>query len=178
MKNMEIWKPIKDFENLYEVSNFGRVKSLNYRHTEKERILKPSKSNNDGYLQVCLTKDKKTYCKRIHRLVAEAFIPNPNNYREVNHKNENKTDNRIENIEWCDRTYNINYGDRNSKMINNRKGKTAPKEIIQYTKEGIIINKWNSISDINKQLGYSTGNISACCSGKRNTSYNCKWEYA
>lgn len=173
----EIWKPIKDFENLYEVSNKGRVKSLNYRHSGKEKLIKIS-LDNLGYMHVGIFKEGKHYCKRVHRLVAEAFIPNPNNYKEINHINEDKTDNRVENLEWCTRKYNVNYGDRNYKMVKNRKGKTARKEVIQYTKEGKIIKKWDSITDVGKELGYSTGNIYSCCLGKRNTSHKYIWRYA
>ena len=109
----EIWKNIKGYEGLYQVSNLGRVKSLerkdNLGRKVNEKILK-NRNATHGYIAVILSKDsnKKTY--RVHRLVAEAFIPNPNKYLEVNHKDENKSNNRIDNLEWCDRKYNCNYG--------------------------------------------------------------------
>lgn len=113
---MEIWKPIANYEGLYEVSNEGNVRSLNYRHTGKVQVLKLS-VNRYGYLQVNLhSKEGKQKTYKVHRLVAQAFIPNPNNLPEVNHKDENKTNNCVENLEWCDRKYNNNYGSRNEKM--------------------------------------------------------------
>ena len=101
----EIWKPIKGYESLYEVSNLGRVKSLKWG---KERILRTDKSNN-GYLRVVLCKDGKKKKYLVHRLVCESFLPNSNNLPEVNHKDENKTNNKVDNLEWCDRTYNNRY---------------------------------------------------------------------
>lgn len=109
---MEIWKDIEGYEGLYQVSNEGRVKSF---WSGKEKILK--QHNCKGYLEVGLYKkeDKQKY-KLIHRLVAETFIPNPNNLPQINHKDENKTNNSVDNLEWCSRSYNINYGSRNEKV--------------------------------------------------------------
>ena len=109
---MEVWKDIKGYEGLYQVSNLGNVMSLHYRGTKnKKQLLKPAKDK-DGYLSIALYKDGKTKQYRVHRLVASAFIPNPNNYSQVNHINEIKDDNRVENLEWCTAKYNNNYGDR------------------------------------------------------------------
>ena len=104
---MEEWRDIQGYEGLYMVSNLGRVKSLNYHRTGKERIMKPS-DNGHGYLFVVLCKDGKDKNCRINRLVAQAFLPNPDNLPEVNHKDENKYNNCVENLEWCDRSYNVN----------------------------------------------------------------------
>lgn len=114
MKIIEQWKPIEGYEGLYEVSSLGSVKSLNYNRTGKERILK-SQNNGKGYLLVALCRDGKRKFFQIHRLVATAFIPNPNNYPHINHKDENPLNNIVNNLEWCDAKYNANYGTRNER---------------------------------------------------------------
>lgn len=111
----ETWKPIKNYEGLYEVSNKGQVRSLNYKRTGEIKILK-LRVNKYGYLQVHLSKNGKHYAKSIHRLVAQTFIPNPNNYSQVNHKDEKRDNNNVENLEWCNCKYNNNYGNRNKKI--------------------------------------------------------------
>ena len=120
--NKEIWKDIKGYEGLYQVSNFGRVKSLTKYHKtkkgyfSKERILKLIR-NERGYLLVGLCKNWKKQKVFVHRLVAETFIPNPNNLPQVNHINEfEKDNNSIDNLEWCTCKYNCNYGTRNKRI--------------------------------------------------------------
>ena len=119
----EEWRPIEGYEGLYEVSNLGRVRSLdmyvksrygNYR-LHKGKVLSPAKDTN-GYLFVNLTYNGKHNTIRVHRLVALTFIPNPDNLPEVNHKDEDKSNNRVDNLEFCDRKYNINYGSRKDKV--------------------------------------------------------------
>ena len=117
---MEIWKDVVYFEGLYQVSNLGRVKSLNYSRTGREKVLKPSKTN--GYLQVYLYKEGKSKRFSIHRLVAFAFIPNPNNLPIVNHKDEDKSNNCVDNLEWCTVAYNNNYGTKNQRQAESLKG--------------------------------------------------------
>lgn len=128
---MEIWKPIKDYEGLYQVSNLGRVKSLeridSLGHKRKEKIFKPRKDKY-GYLRVSLWKDGKGKMVSIHRLVAIHFIPNPDNLPEVNHKDENKENNTLSNLEWCDRKYNNNYGTRIQRFSESHKGKHHTEE--------------------------------------------------
>ena len=120
---IEEWRPIEGYEGLYEVSNTGRVRSLdmyvksrygNYR-LHKGKVLSPAKDTN-GYLTVILSCNGKHNSIRVHRLVAKTFISNPDNLIEVNHKDEDKTNNSVENLEWCDRKYNINYGSRKDKV--------------------------------------------------------------
>lgn len=104
---MEIWKDIKDYEGLYQISNYGRVKSLSNSQKRKEKILKPEIRT--GYYSINLCKNGNQKNTRIHRLVAEAFIPNPDNLLCVNHKDENKLNNKVENLEWCTHLYNYHY---------------------------------------------------------------------
>ena len=106
MEGKEIWKDILGYEGKYQVSNWGRVKSLNYNNTGKEGIMKLTKDGN-GYLQVQLHKDGKVKECRVNRLVAQAFLENPDNLPEVNHKDKNRSNNKLENLEWCDRKYNL-----------------------------------------------------------------------
>lgn len=142
---MEVWKDVKDYEGLYQVSNLGNVKSLErYAHTSntrynkhrllRERILKPGK-NKDGYSVVVLRKDCKGKSYYIHRLVAEAFLPNPHNLPEINHKDENKENNHVDNLEWCTHIYNGNYGTINIRKRNQRLGFKHSEETRQRISE-------------------------------------------
>ena len=121
----EIWKDISGYEGLYQISNLGNVKSLNYSRTGKERILKPG-TDKDGYLLVTLYKNRNKRPFKIHRLVAKAFIPNPDNKSDVNHKDENKTNNCVDNLEWMTRMENNNFGTRNERIS---------KSVLQFTKK-------------------------------------------
>lgn len=171
----EIWKPAVGFEGLYEVSNLGRVKSLNYRRTGKERILKPrriEKKSGNVYYAVHLYKDGKAYDKPVHRLVAEAFIPNPDNLPEVNHKDENPLNNHVGNLEWCTQSYNYNYGTRIQRIA-----EKLSKPVYQYSLDGKLIKEWSSTREIERQTGYSNSYISKCCSGKYKTAYGFIWRY-
>ena len=188
----EQWLPIEDYEDLYQVSNYGRVKSVGNNKTRKEKILK-SGTDNYGYQLVALCKDGKQKMFKVHRLVAMAFIDNPNNYGEVNHKDEVKTNNHVDNLEWCDRKYNCNYGTRNERraktMIEKLSGNNHPlygkfgkehpnsKQVIQLTLNGDCIKIWDSAMDVQRKLGYHQSNISACCRNKLKTSNGYKWCY-
>lgn len=163
----EIWKPVKEFEGKYEVSNYGRIKSF----SRKEIILKPA-VDKDGYLFVRLYNNKIYKTFKVHRLVANTFIPNPNNYPQINHINEDKTDNRVDNLEWCTANYNINYGNRTRKSAMSKS-----KPVIQYSKEGVIIMEWLSCSEVERELGYSHQNIGRCCLGKGKLAYGYIWKY-
>ena len=169
----EIWCPIKGYEGLYEVSDKGRVRSIKFG---KERILKPGR-NNKGYLLVGLRKngEKKTY--KVHRLVAKTFTPNPDNLPEVNHKDENKENNSVHNLEWCDRKYNCNYGTRNERVSDKMTNGKLSKLVLQYSLDWKFIKEWQSLHDVERNLGYSSGNISGCCTGRRKSAYNFIWKF-
>ena len=109
----EIWKDIQGYEGMYQVSSHGRVRSFKWNRC---KILKTRKDKK-GYIVVTLTKHSKNYVPKVHRLVAIAFIPNPNNLPQVNHKDEDKSNNNIDNLEWCTNEYNRNYGTRNERAI-------------------------------------------------------------
>ena len=190
----EIWRDVEGYEGLYQVSNLGRVKSLNYRRTGKEKILKPIKIKKQ-YMNVKLCKNGKLKQYMIHRLVAKAFIPNPDNKEQVNHINEIKTDNRAENLEWCDRSYNVNYGTRIEKQkqtcIENGIYEKANKKRMEsdgyknrkskgtkvYCEE--LDRVFPSIQSIEDEFGYCRTNISYCLRHVKNqqTAYGMHWYY-
>ena len=163
----EVWKDIEGYEGHYQVSNLGRVKSLKYG---KEHILKLERRS--GYLRVGLLKNRNRKMFMVHRLVGQAFLSNPHNLPQINHKDEDKTNNRVENLEWCDRKYNMNYGTRTQRVT-----EKVSKTVLQYTKTGEFVKEWKSIHDIERILGYSKGNISSCCNGKLKWIYGFVWKY-
>lgn len=175
---MEEWKDIKGYEGLYQVSSDGRVKSLEKSYNvgyggikhQDEFIMSPSIVGN-GYLHVTLCKDGKKRYKRIHRLVAEAFIPNPENYPVINHKDENPKNNNVENLEWCTQGYNNTYGGRTKRMA-----ESQSKKVYQYTLDGELVKIWNSTRECREE-GYSQGHVAACCRGERNQHKGYKWSY-
>lgn len=172
---MEIWKDIKGYEGLYQVSNLGNVKSLKYG---REKILKGYK-NYKGYLTVKLLKNKKSKIYLIHRLVAICFLPNNFGNVEIDHINTDRTDNRLENLRWVTHKENCNNSITKENYSKCRKGKLSPlaKPTIQFTPKGEFVKKWDCIRDIERDLEFSNKNISSCCNGKRKTAYGYKWGY-
>lgn len=175
----EIWKPIKGYEGHYEISSIGRVKSIK-RMSEgtgrscrslSERMLSITLFRN-GYEKVMLRKNGKDKCYRVHRLVAESFIDNPNGFLEVNHKNEIKTDNSVDNLEWCNRQYNCNYGTRNDRIV-----KYNSKKVLQFTKEMVYVGEYSSLAEAARINGFKQSHIGCCCNGKRLTSNGFIWKY-
>ena len=155
----EQWRPVKGYEGLYEVSSLGRVKSLNYNRTGVEKILKPGMTS--GYLQVGLYKDGEVKHFYVHRLVAEAFLPNPEGLTEVNHKDENKENNVVGNIEWASRLYNNNYGTRNKRAA---AANSKPVEASRFSDFREICLKFSSTQEAGRN-GFTQQCVSACCNG-------------
>lgn len=172
----EIWKDIKNYENLYQVSNLGRVKSLkryvnhsgNSKRIVNEKILKPV-IDDTKYFVVSLWKNNNHTRPHIHRLVAETFIPNLENKPHINHIDGNKLNNSVNNLEWCTPKENIIHAYKIGLNKNNR-------IINQYDLNGNFIKTWNNIKEA--QIFYKTTHIGECCRGTRNQTKNYIWEYA
>lgn len=176
----EIWKAVEGYEDYYEVSSYGNVRSLDRivvysdgrKRLHKGSMLKPDK-NEDGYLRIRISKSDKVKAVLIHRLIAQAFIPNPSNLPEVNHKDENKTNNCVDNLEWCTRLYNINYGTRNEKVA-----VKLSKPVFQIDKiTNEVITEYPSAAEAVRQLNIGNGSISRCCNGKQKTYKGYKWKF-
>jgi len=189
----EIWKDIPGYEGLYQVSNLGRVRSLNYHRSGQVRVLSLGKLNK-GYLGVGLCKNGKMKTYKVHRLVAIAFIPNPLNLPEVNHKDENKENNFVwvnedgtidlekSNLEWVTAKQNSNHGSRNQRVAEKLCGifinrSNQSKRVAQYSLKGKLIAEYPSTMEVERQTGFCNVCISACCLGKLKTSHGYIWKY-
>ena len=161
------YKYIKGFEGEYQIDTKGDVYSLKFG---KRRLLKQIK-NHKGYLQVILCKDGKVKSFLVHRLVAMAFLPNPDNLPFINHKNEIKDDNRVENLEWCTASYNQNYGTCQKRRVE----KLKKKSVNQYTKEGLLIASYPSTREAERQTGDNHSHIYRCCNGGYFDKKRSKW---
>ncbi len=176
----EEWKPVYGYEGLYEVSNCGNIKSLNwYSHKGLEHIITPQLTKK-GYLRIVLYKDKKVKSLSMHRIVWEAFNgPIPDDLQ-INHINEVKTDNRIENLELCTNLYNMRYGTRSQrvkdKLINRA---DQSKAVACFDREGNQVNIFPSLAEAGRWIGKkdSKMNISSAVRGHRNTAYGYVWKY-
>lgn len=182
MENKEIWKPAKDFEGLYEVSSKGRVRSLErptiwrcgayYKEILLPGIvLKPSVTHK-GYLSVRLYNNKQKKCRdvTVHRLVMETFVPNPKNFPQINHIDEDKTNNCVDNLEWCTNTYNRNYGSSAIRFCK------PVKQIDKNSKEVIAV--YESAQHAEKTTGVVASSIRSVCNNKRKTAGGFIWLYS
>lgn len=182
----EVWKDIQGFEGIYQVSNKGRVRSLDryvecadsFRHY-KGKIMKQDKKKN-GYMQICLRRQKIQKQALVHRLVANAFIPNTDNLPDVNHKDENKENNSVENLEWCTQAYNNSYGEGYKQRSKNAIKYAIQKQsmpVLQYSTDGKFIAEYYSATEAARQNNCRQGGISECCNGKQKTAYGYVWKY-
>ena len=190
MTDIEIWKTaVYDGEPYegFEVSNLGRIKSLNYNHTGKPKLLKPYEDT-CGYLTVKLSKNRKSKNCRVHRLVAEAFLDNPDNLPEVNHIDEDKTNNFVflnedgsvdeekSNLEWKNHRDNCNHGTRNERAAKAMTNGKLSKPVLQFTLDGEFVREWPSIQECGRN-GFNQRNIVSCCNGKLKTYKGYIWRY-
>ena len=167
----EYWKPVVGYEGLYMVSNWGRVKSIKFG---KERILKQNIRR--GYYYVGLSKNGIVKNYSVHRLVAEAFLDNSNNYPCINHKDECKTNNNVINLEWCTYKYNSNYGTAIQRTSQKRINGKCSKKVYQYTLDGQFVREWESIQECGRN-GFNVACICMCCKGKQKTYKGYIWKY-
>ena len=170
----EEWKDIQNYEELYQVSNYGRVKSL-LKTLSDGRLWQPRilrEENNHGYKRVTLAKNgvNKTY--RVHKLVAQCFLQNINNYPLINHKDENKSNNKLYNLEYCTSAYNSNYGNCKYKIA-----EKLSKPVNQYDINFNLLHTYKSLSDAGRQTGLSIAYISQCCNGYYKYAYGYIWKY-
>lgn len=167
----EIWKDISGFEELYQVSNYGRVKSLPRKTGNQycNGVIKKA-YNEFGYNRIQLVRKDRKKWFFIHRLVAEAFIPNPNNLPQINHIDGNKTNNNVDNLEWCTQKQNTIHAYKN--------GLKKTRCIMQYDLSNNFIRNWDSIIDASRTLSIDRSSIQICCAGKYKTAGGYIWRYA
>lgn len=187
-EDIEIWRDVPGYQGYYQISSLGRVKSLErtitYEPTDfypngrkrvlKEKILTPCR-NKKGYVFVQLFKNGHFKSKKVHRLVAESFIPNPNKYPIVNHKDCVRDNNAYTNLEWCDDEYNCNYGNAVEKRISKIR-----KPVLQYSLDNVFIKEWDSPTAFVKTLGIKQGNgtnILKACQGIYKQAFGYIWKF-
>lgn len=181
---MEQWKDVRGYEGSYQVSNLGGVRSVDryvrtgdrHKRLIKGKVLKPQISNK-GYLFVTLSKESKELGFFVHTLVAKAFIPNPDMLPEVNHKDENKQNNIVDNLEWCTSKYNNNYGSHKEKCAEKQINGNRSKSVSRYTLKGEFVDSFPSMREVWRKYGYNTSVICNCCKGKVKSAYGYVWKY-
>ena len=185
MENI-IWRPVVGYEGLYEVSNTGQVRSMNYNRTGVPGLLHPEVKKCKGslpYLRVIMHKDKRQKKFSVHRLVAQTFLPNPENKPEINHKDEDKTNNFVflnedgsvdkekSNLEWKNHRDNLNHGTRNERVA-----KALSKRVLQLSLSGELIKEWPSTQECGRN-GFNQGAVAACCRGEKPHYKGFLWMY-
>lgn len=181
-KNIE-WRPVPEYEDHYEVSNVGDIRSIPRKGSHgfpiKGGIL-IGFINRNGYRLVLLYKDRKRKHNAVHRILAKTFVhnPNPQEFDCVNHIDENTLNNSADNLEWCTHKYNNNYGNRNKRISKaQRNNIRQSKPVLQYTKEGEFVKEWPSVKKIKRQTNMWDGSIQKCCRGEHKTAYGYIWKY-
>lgn len=183
----EIWKDIIGYEGIYQISNLGRVlalpkivnssKSINGKRITSARI-KCTRVDRYGYETVKLTDSNSVYKHyTIHRLVALSFIPNPNNYPSINHKDENKLNNTPDNLEWCTVKYNNLYNDRQDKINLLLTNGLLSKPVIQYSLDGVFVREFPSVNQVCRELNIFKAGVSGCCNNRASTYKGFKWSF-
>lgn len=177
---MEIWKDVVGYEGVYQVSNEGNIRSVdryvickNSTRFYKGKQLSSCKDDK-GYYRVLLAVAGKHKSCQIHRLVAEAFLPNPERLKEVNHKDENPSNNHVDNLEWCTKVYNLAYGTGRTRSIQSHR-----KTVLQYSLDGKLIAEHDGINAAARAIGKpnAASGITKCCTGKSQTAFKCIWRY-
>lgn len=175
-ENIEIWKPVVGYEGLYEVSSYGRVRSLNYNHTNKSKLLKQDLCKNNNLRVTLYNHTKKRFL--VHRVVAEAFIPNPYNKPEIDHINTIRTDNRVENLRWVTHTENMNNPITHTKSINSKLRHTYNmKAVKQFSKDGAFIQEYKCTREAERATNIDHTVINKCCKGIYKTAGGFIWKY-
>lgn len=162
----EIWRDVVGWEDRYKVSNTGKV------YSKINNLVKKTAYTNDGHEVIMLSKDGKQFGTFVHRLVANAFIPNPDNLPIINHKDENPANNNVDNLEWCTYQYNNTYND-----INIKNAKKSGYIVYQYNSNGDLVSEYYSCKNAAKILGVRDSNINACCNDKLFTAYGSVFSY-
>lgn len=166
MIDNEKWKPIKNYESLYEVSDLGNIKSL------KRNVILKVRNDKNGYLVINLCKKGKTKTFKVHRLVAHEFIDNPLNKKEINHKDGNKQNNRVNNLEWCSSKENQIHAYKMHLQI------PTYKKVFQYDLNNNFIREWKSMKLASEELKIHHGDICQCCKQRRKTAGGFIWRYS